>query len=113
VRSLLLSVVLLSWTWAVVTVGSFMVRVLSPVVPGGNPCRWPTSPNIRGHGSWLATVVVPLGAAIANRLKARGQHVTRDEEAPAGLRAAAVTSMPRWSRLWPSWPGGWAGACWW
>jgi PAT family beta-lactamase induction signal transducer AmpG len=59
VRSLLLSVVLLSWTWAVVTVGSFMVRVLSPVAR-----RKPLSVAdfTKYQGPWivLATVMVPL-----------------------------------------------------
>lgn len=91
VRSLLLSVVLLSWTWAVVTVGSFMVRVLSPVEPGAKPLSVADFTKYQGPWIVLATVMVPLGvAAIANRLKARGQHVLiRHEEAPAGLRAAA------------------------
>jgi len=101
-RSALLLVVLASWTWAVVSIASFMVRMLAPVAPGGK------APSVaeftRAQGPWIvvATVFVPLIiAALANRLKARHLGVlAREDLAHGALRtfgnhiyAALVTPL--------------------
>ena len=90
-RAVLIFAVLASWTWAVVAVVSFMVRVLAPLAPGAKPPS--VSDFTRGEGPWIvvATVVVPfVAAALANALKARGQAVLAEAEGlPTALRAAA------------------------
>ena len=90
-RAGLLFVVLASWTWALVTVGGFMVKMLAPLPPGG---KLPSVADFtKAQGPWIivATVVVPLlVAAIANALKARAIGVLQTPEAvPNGLRGAA------------------------
>lgn len=71
-RGAALAVVGVSWAWAIATILSFMVRMLSPLAPGEK------HPSVavftRETGPWivLATVAVPLlVAAVANTLKAR------------------------------------------
>ena len=91
VRAALLFVVLASWTWALITVGSFMVKMLAPLPPGA---KLPSVADFtKAQGPWIivATVVVPLlVAAIANALKARAIGVLRTPEGvPNGLRGAA------------------------
>jgi PAT family beta-lactamase induction signal transducer AmpG len=90
VRTTLLLVVLASWSWAVVTLVTFMVRMLSPVLPGAKPLSVAEFTKYQGPWIVLATVMVPLAcAAIANTLKARGAQVlTQAEAPPTGLRAA-------------------------
>ena len=90
-RAALLFVVLASWTWALITVGSFMVKMLAPLPPGG---KLPSVADFtKAQGPWIivATVVVPLMvAAIANALKARAIGVLQTQEGvPNGLRGAA------------------------
>ncbi len=90
-RAALLFVVLASWIWALITVGSFMVRMLAPVRAGG---KLPSVADFtRGQGPLIiiATVVVPLAAAaLANALKTRARAVSLlPEGVPHGLRAAA------------------------
>ena len=90
-RAALLFVVLANWTWALITVGSFMVKMLAPLPPGG---KLPSVADFtKAQGPWIivATVVVPLMvAAIANALKARAIGVLRTPEGvPNGLRGAA------------------------
>jgi len=89
-RSVLLLAVLASWTWAVVSVVGFMVKMLSPV-PGAKPLSVADFTKYQGPWIILATVMVPLAAAaIANTLKTRGRAVSaQDEGTPAPLRAAA------------------------
>lgn len=90
-RAVLLVAVLASWSWAIVTLVTFMVRMLSPVVPGAKPLS--VADFTKYQGPWIvaATVAVPLiAAAIANALKARGSAVLQQaEDAPTGPRAAA------------------------
>jgi PAT family beta-lactamase induction signal transducer AmpG len=91
---------------------SFMVRMLSPVAPGAKPL---SVANLPHQGPWIvaATVGVPLVvAALANRLKARGQGVNA-ADAQGRRRCGGHNHVYAGSRLWPSWPGGWLGACWW
>ena len=90
-RAGLLFVVLASWTWALITVGSFMVNMLAPLPPGG---KLPSVADFtKAQGPWIivATVAVPLlVAAIANALKARAIGVLQSPERPPnGLRGAA------------------------
>ncbi|NBC35885.1 MFS transporter [Novosphingobium sp. FSY-8] len=90
-RAALLFVVLASWTWAVVTVGSFMIRVLSPAPGSAKPPS--VAEFTKGSGPWIvvATVVVPfVMAAIANGLKTRGRYVLAQAEgAPSAVRGIA------------------------
>ncbi|MBS0255662.1 MAG: MFS transporter [Proteobacteria bacterium] len=90
-RAGLLFVVLASWTWAVISVVSFMTLVLAPVAPGGKPPS--VADFTRTQGPWIifATVVVPLiVAALANMLRHRAIGVQAvAEPAPTGLRPAA------------------------
>ena len=83
VRAIGLAVVGAGWAWAILTVASFMIRVLS--VPAGEPV-----PSVgdftRDMGPLIigATVFVPaLVATLFNWMKARGRHVLR-EARPAG-----------------------------
>ena len=102
-RAALLFVVLASWTWAVVRIGSFMVSVLSlSGVAGGKPPSVADFTKANGPLIIVATVFVPLlVAALANGMKARGIGVLTVEDEPAGgLRitanhfyAALVTPM--------------------
>jgi PAT family beta-lactamase induction signal transducer AmpG len=74
-----LAIVGLCWLWAIVTLGSFMVRMLQSQGPGGKP---PSVADFTSHvGPWIifATVFVPLiVAATVNWLKAHGRG-TQDE----------------------------------
>ena len=90
-RAVLLTVVLASWTWAVVSIVTFMVRMLSPVLPGAKPLSVADFTKYQGPWIVFSTVVVPLAvAAVANTLKARGQAVSAQAEGEAtGLRVAA------------------------
>ena len=91
VRAGLLFAVLASWTWAIVAVVSFMVRVLAPLAPGAK------APSVaeftKSQGPWIvvATVAVPfIAAALANTLKTRGRGVlASDDGLPTPIRAAA------------------------
>ena len=90
-RAGLLFVVLASWTWAVVTIASFMITMLAPVAPGGK------APSVaeftKAQGPWIvvATVFVPLiVATLANQLKARGiGTLAQEDHAAHGLRITA------------------------
>lgn len=102
VRTGLLMVVLASWSWAVISIAGFMVRMLAPVAPGGK------APSVaeftKAQGPWIvvATVFVPLIiAALANRLKARAVGVLAQEDLAHGplrtlgnhIYAALVTPL--------------------
>lgn len=75
-RGVALAVVGVSWAWALGTIGTFMVSMLAPAVPGA------PLPSVgdftRHYGPWIiaATVGVPLVvAAVTNWLKAHGRAV--------------------------------------
>ena len=90
-RAGLLFVVLGSWTWAVVRVGSFMVRMLAPMAPGTKPPSVADFTRANGPQIVLATVGVPLLAAtVAHGLRVRvGGRAATAETAPTRLRIAA------------------------
>lgn len=73
IRTMLIGAVLLCWGWALVTIVSFMVRMLSPVAPGAKPLSVGDFTRTQGPLIVAATVVAPLiVAALANRLRQRG-----------------------------------------
>ena len=87
-RAIALGIVAIGWAWAIVTLGAFMVRALSPVPPGA------TAPSAgdftKFWGPWIvvATVVVPaLVAAWANGYIAPAD--TARDTAGTTLRRAA------------------------
>ena len=91
VRAVLLFAVLASWTWAIVAVVSFMVRVLAPLAPGAKAPSVADFTKIQGPWIVVATVAVPfVAAALANSLKTRGRGVlASDDGLPTPIRAAA------------------------
>lgn len=87
VRAIALSVVALGWVWAIVTIATFMARMLNVAPNDPNPPK--ASDFTANVGPWIIgiTVVLPmLVAALLNWLKARGRHVT-DEARPASSAA--------------------------
>lgn len=91
-RAIALSVVGVSWLWAILTIGHFMTVMLRPhavgeAVPSASDFMKTNGPLIV-----IATVLVPLGvAATLNWMKGRGRHVLLTED--AGQRSAARTLM--------------------
>ena len=90
-RAIGLAIVGAAWAWAIWTVGSFMVQVVTADPAGPNP------PNVgeftRSMGPLIvgATVIVPaIVAAVFNWLKAKGEHVLHQDVPPpdSGGRAA-------------------------
>lgn len=85
-RILALSVVGVSWLWAISTIVRFMISMLGEAAPGVP--RPSVADFTKLYAPWIivATVFVPLlVAAITNRLRARGQHVllaTDDSHSP-------------------------------
>ncbi|WP_241126812.1 AmpG family muropeptide MFS transporter [Novosphingobium terrae] len=72
-RTALLGVVLLCWGWAVVTIVSFMVKMLSPLAPGAKPLSVGDFTRTQGPLIVAATVVMPMiVAALAHRLRRQG-----------------------------------------
>ncbi len=75
-RMTALAIVGVSWLWAIVTIGRFMVAMLAPTLPG--VVRPSAGDFMKYSGPWIvvATVLVPLAvAAMLNRLRARGRYV--------------------------------------
>ena len=90
-RGVTLAIVVACWGWAIVTIGRFMVGILSPPEPG---VAAPSAGDFLKHWGPLivaATILVPLGVAAGiNWLKRRGRHVQHVAAAsPTGVRAAA------------------------
>ena len=91
IRAAALTLVGLSWLWAVTRIGRFMSSVLGQLPPGVKP---PSAVEFtRSNGAWIvaATVLVPLGVAtLMNGLQARGAHVL---QAPDPVRSPARLAM--------------------
>jgi MFS transporter, PAT family, beta-lactamase induction signal transducer AmpG len=79
IRLAALVIVGVSWLWAIVSLGRFMVSMLAAQAPGGKP---PSVAEFTTHvGPWIiiATVFVPLViAATVNWLKAHGEGIQRE-----------------------------------
>ena len=90
-RGIALTVVGLSWFWAVTSIGRFMTSALAQMPPGVKPPS--ASDFMKSTGPWIvvATVLVPLGiAALMNWLKANGRNVL---SAPDATHSTARTAM--------------------
>ena len=87
-RAVALAIVGLSWAWAIVSIGRFMVSMLGEAQPGVP--RPSVADFTAGPGPWIivATVFVPLiVAATVNWLKSHGRAVLEAPET-AGRRRA-------------------------
>jgi MFS transporter, PAT family, beta-lactamase induction signal transducer AmpG len=74
-RAVALTIVGISWFWAVTSIGRFMTSVLAKLPPGTKPPS--ASDFLKATGPWIvvATVLVPLGvAALMNWMKENGRH---------------------------------------
>lgn len=91
VRGLALAVVGIAWAWAIVTILSFMTRMLAGTRPGETPPSVGDFLKIYGPLIVFATVLVPLGVgALLNWYKARGKHLqVAPAAAPSNGRAIA------------------------
>ena len=90
-RAVALAIVGLSWTWAIVSIGRFMVSMLGQATPG--VARPSVADFTRTIGPWIivATVFVPLiVAATTNWMKAHGRAVL---DAPETRKSAGRTAM--------------------
>ncbi|WP_231621679.1 AmpG family muropeptide MFS transporter [Sphingomonas sp. 37zxx] len=68
-RAIALGIVALCWSWAIITLGSFMVTALRPPVPGETPASAGVFTQTMGPWIILATVILPaLIAGWTNRL---------------------------------------------
>jgi len=88
-RSIALAIVGLGWAWAIFTIGSFMVSMLT-TAPG---VKQPSVADFTKHyGPWIifATVLIPLiVAAVTNWLRDRRRYVlTRDDTRHTPIRTA-------------------------
>ena len=93
-RAIALSVVGVSWAWAIGTILNFMISMLAPATPGQ------PHPSVgdftRTFAPWiiLATVAVPLAvAATTNWLKAHGRSVLMAPDRPASPARTAVNHL--------------------
>jgi len=87
-RAIGLALVAAGWTWAILTIAVFMVRMLNIDPADPSPPR--ASDFTARMGPWIIAATVVLPALIAtwfNHLQARGQHVLRSAE-PARSAAA-------------------------
>lgn len=86
-----IAVVAVSWGWAIVTIGRFMVSMLATLPPGVE--RPSAATFLKNSGPWIivATVLMPLVvAATVNWFKSRGSDGLIDEDdAPSRLPPAA------------------------
>jgi MFS transporter, PAT family, beta-lactamase induction signal transducer AmpG len=76
VRGIALSVVGLSWLWAITTIGRFMASMLEKLPPDVKPPS--ASDFMKANGAWIvgATVLVPLLVAVTmNWFKSHQRHV--------------------------------------
>jgi MFS transporter, PAT family, beta-lactamase induction signal transducer AmpG len=76
VRGIALTVVGLSWLWAITTIGRFMTSMLEKLPPDVKPPS--ASDFMKANGAWIvgATVLVPLLVAVTmNWLKSHQRHV--------------------------------------
>ncbi|HEU5481547.1 MAG TPA: MFS transporter [Sphingomicrobium sp.] len=90
-RAIGLAIVGAGWLWAIFTVGSFMVRVVTASPDDPNPVNVGEFTRNMGPLIVAATVVLPsIVAAAFNWLKdRRGYVLTKDEPAPSGAERAA------------------------
>ena len=75
-RTVALAIVGVSWAWAILTIGSFMVSMLGTADP--NAPKPSVADFTKAYGPWIifATVIVPLVvAAVTNWLRNRGRYV--------------------------------------
>ena len=90
-RALALLVVGVSWVWAIVTIGRFMVAMLADMPVGA--VRPSASDFLKHDGPWIvaATILLPLAVAgVVNALKARGTAVQQvADPVRSGVRTAA------------------------
>jgi MFS transporter, PAT family, beta-lactamase induction signal transducer AmpG len=89
-RAVALTIVGLSWFWAITTIGRFMTLMLEELPPGAT--RPSTSDFMKSTGPWIvvATVLVPLiVAATMNWLKSHSRNVlTAHDNTQSGGRTA-------------------------
>ncbi len=81
IRAIALTIVGLSWLWAITTIGRFMASMLAILPPGVKPPS--ASDFMKANGAWIvvATVLVPLLVAVTmNMLKAQKRHVLREPD---------------------------------
>ena len=81
-RLVALTIVGVSWAWAISTIVRFMFSMLGEAPPG--TVRPSVGDFTKGHGPWIifATVFVPLiVAAVTNRLRSRGTQVLAEHDA--------------------------------
>ena len=81
-RLVALTIVGVSWAWAISTIVRFMFSMLGEAPPG--TVRPSVGDFTKGHGPWIifATVFVPLiVAAVTNRLRSRGTQVLTEHDA--------------------------------
>lgn len=79
-RAVALAIVGVSWAWAIFTIGSFMVSMLTTAPGEKQPS---VAEFTKSHGPWIifATVFVPLiVAAVINWLRKRHRHVLTAED---------------------------------
>lgn len=90
-RAIGLAIVGAGWVWAIWTVGSFMVRVLTSSPDDPNPPAVGDFTRTMGPLIVAATVILPaVVAAVLNWMKERGLHVLhRDVGTPGGAGRAA------------------------
>lgn len=85
-RRTALVIVAVCWTWAIVTLGSFMVSALQPAVPG---VPAPSASDFtRMTGPWIIVATVIIPALVAGWTRRLPQHEGGGEPM-GGLRAAA------------------------
>jgi MFS transporter, PAT family, beta-lactamase induction signal transducer AmpG len=94
VRAVAISVVGLSWLWAVTTIGRFMTSVLATLPPGVKP---PSAGDfLKWTGPWIvaATVLVPLVvAATVNWMKANGSNVLKHDDLTTSPARAVMNHL--------------------
>ncbi len=92
-RSIALAIVGLGWAWAIFTIGSFMVSMLT-TAPGE---KQPSVADFTKHyGPWIifATVLIPLiVAAVVNWLRARHRYVLTKEDGHHSAGRNAVNHL--------------------
>ena len=85
-RRTALAIVAVCWTWAIFTLGSFMVSALQPSVPGAIAPS--ASDFTRMTGPWIIVATVIIPALVAGWTRRLAQHEGGGEPM-GGLRAAA------------------------
>ncbi len=93
-RGMALTIVGLSWFWAVTTIGRFMTSMLQALPPGVKPPS--ASDFMKSTGPWIviATVLVPLGvAATMNWLKYHKHNVLTEVDATQSSARTAMNHM--------------------